>query len=519
MIHRLIMLIVCASLLVRTTATLADDRAPDREFERVAEAVSKQAASEDVVNRLYRFMELYPRDPRSDQVQFWVGQVQQGRKYHNEAIKEFGYVVSDFPKSPLVTRALMQQAKSYLAIDKPDDAVAAYQKIIDIPPADPAANAGVTGTYREALLWMAHRAETKKPEPDIDLAVDLVLRLPDRKEAVSRCVNLYIKAERFEDALATIKRLPNEDRHLAYRLLAEIYVARPGNKKLFEVLERVLGAEKEGNDTSATLQHLVNVIGQRGDSVRAEALEVIVASYKPLKRWAAFDLCRLERAANVMRLQTFVGDYNTGGDVEQAKRWIGEFYEAAGQPQQAREAYGRLDDRVGAHFLIAETYYGQRAVKKDLPGGERELSEIVKQFYSTRTSSEALQRRAELQAGAMGNVDAGIATYRELIDRFPEEGEYPAHAMLRLGQLHRSQKKYDEALGWYERLIRQYPRSGHMRTAWLQIADTYEQMEDRRRARDTLLAVLKKFPHTREASAAHTRLERDYGVADANVAD
>jgi TolA-binding protein len=497
----------------------ADDRAPDREFERISEMVGKQAASEDVVNKLYQFMELYPRDPRSDQVQFWVAQVQQNRKYHNEAIKEYSYVVSDFPRSPLMTRALLQQAQSYIAIAKVDDAVACYQKIIDNPPADVKANAGVTGTYREALLWMAGRAEAQKPEPDIATAVDLVLRLPDRKEAVTRCVNLYIKFERFEDALQTIKRLPNEDRHLAYRLLADIYIAREGNKNLFDVLARVLSAEKEGGDTTATLQYIVNVIGRRGDATRAQALEIVVASYKPLQRWAAFDLCRLHRTADVERLRTFIGDFNTGGDVEQAKRWIGEFYEAASQPAQAREAYGRLDDTIAGHFLIAETYYGPRARTKDLPGGERELTEIAKRFYSQQTTSEALQRRAELQAGAMGNVDAGIETYRELINRFPEEGEYPAHAMLRIGQLLRTQKKYDDAIGWYERLIRQYPRSGHMRPAWMQIADTYEQMEDKRRARDTLLAVLKKFPHTREASAAHTRLERDYGVADANVAD
>src|SRR3954452_7498538 len=95
------------------TSALAQDAAPDREFDRVAEHVARDAPSPDLTDRIYEFMEKYPKDPRSDRLQFWAGVVQQKRKFHNEAIKEFGFVVSDFPKSPLLLPALAAQAESY----------------------------------------------------------------------------------------------------------------------------------------------------------------------------------------------------------------------------------------------------------------------------------------------------------------------------------------------------------------------------------------------------------------------
>src|SRR3954452_13320509 len=91
------------------TSALAQDAAPDREFDRLAEHVARDAPSQDLVDRVYEFMEKYPKDPRSDRLQYFVATIQQKRKFHNEAVKEFGFLVSDFPKSPLLLPALRGQ--------------------------------------------------------------------------------------------------------------------------------------------------------------------------------------------------------------------------------------------------------------------------------------------------------------------------------------------------------------------------------------------------------------------------
>jgi TolA-binding protein len=505
-------------LVLLTTRALAAEATPDDEFKKLADRVQKTAApGQELVDSLYTFMEKFPRDPRSDQVQLWVGQVQQKRKFHNEAIKEFDFVIKDFPNSPLVTIAYRAQAASYLAIDKHDQAEGCFREIVKRKPVDFKADAGATGLFREASIWLAERLLQGK-EPKVDEAIGLLMQLPDQREAVTRVVQVYVNAGRFDDAMKAIERLPDKDRLLGYELLVKLYSARPGSANLFSLLDKII-KEKPSEAIDGLVQTVVGAIGGKDQSDRLKALERVVDKYERLKRWAAFALCEAHRASDVDRLVRFVGDYRSGGDVEQSKRWIGEFYESAGDPKKAREAYQQLTDAVAAHFLVAETYYGPRAKVPDLPGGEKELSEIVKRFYSPGASCDALWRRAELQAGAMKKTDAAIATLRELIDRFGTEGDWAPRSLMRVGQLLRSQKKHDEAIVAYEQVILRYDKSPPLRQAWLEIAATYEEKREPDRAIETYKTVLRKFPRTGEASRAHTILETKYKIADTDVSD
>lgn len=497
---------------------LAADAAPDAEFKQLAERVQKSAPGQELVDTLYGFMEKYPKDPRSDQVQFWVGQVQQKRKFHNEAIKEFGFVVKDFPRSALVMPALKAQANSYLSIDRPSDAATCFSGIIERKPRDFAANAEQTALFREAAIWLAERA-LKQKEPKVDEAVVLLGQLPDQKEAVTRVVEVYVGAGRFDDAMRAIERLPDSDRLLGYQLLARLYTARPGTANLFALLEKLIDKEKPAEPIDRLLQNIVGAIGGKSQPERHRALERVSSKYERLRRWADMSLCEMDRGSDVDRLLKFVGDYRTGGDVEQCKRWIGEFYESAGNADKAREAYWKLSDGVAAHFLVAETYYGPRAKTVDLAGGERELTEIVKRFYSNGACCDALNRRADLQAGKLNKPDAAVATLRELVTRFPKEGDWAPRSLMKIGQLLRRQKQYDDAILAYEQVILRYPDSGAMRPAWLEIAAAYEEKAEPQRAIETYRTVLRKFPRTGEASRAHTILETKYKIADTDVSD
>src|SRR5947209_708269 len=125
---------ISASLLIAIAAVALHAAepaaAPDSEFQAVQKAIEQQAPGDDLMGRIYSFMERYPHDPRGDQVQFWAGAVQQRRKFHNEAAKEFGFVVSDFPKSRLVLPALAAQVESWHALAKPDNVAACYQEVL-----------------------------------------------------------------------------------------------------------------------------------------------------------------------------------------------------------------------------------------------------------------------------------------------------------------------------------------------------------------------------------------------------
>ena len=150
---------------------------------------------------------------------------------------------------------------------------------------------------------------------------------------------------------------------------------------------------------------------------------------------------------------------------------------------------------------------------------EKELTEIVKRFYSNGVCCDALFRRAELQATRMNKVEKAIETLRELVDRFPQEGDWPPRALMRIGRLLRDQKKQDEAILAYEQVILKYDKSGAMRQAWLEIAASYEEKSEPQRAIEVYRTVLRKFPRTGEASRAHTILETRYKIADTDVSD
>ncbi|HYE18316.1 MAG TPA: tetratricopeptide repeat protein [Tepidisphaeraceae bacterium] len=492
----------------------AQEAAPDPVFEKLAGHVAKDAPSQDLVDRVYEFMEKYPKDPRSDRLQYWVGVTQQRRKFHNEAIKELGFVVSDFPKSPLLLPALRGQAESYLATGQKDAAADCYVKIVERQPA--ALLPDQAAAVREALMFLAAQALDAK---DVDGAVGHCLKLPDRTEAITRVVELYIRADRHEDALGAIAKLDEEDRFLAYRLTAVTYGSRPGVANLMKLLGRVIEKEKPAGRTDQAVEMVVKTIARKGEAEHVKALELVAAKYERLKRWAQFALCEIFKATDPVRLRTFVGDWRTGGDVEKVKTYLGAYFEAAGDVPKAQEAYRLLEDKVAAHFLVAETYYGQRARTKDLVAGQAELSAIVKRFYSPVTSADALTRRAELEAGPMGKPEVAIRTLIELMDRFPSDGSFAQAAHMRLGTLYRNARKYDEAIAVYERLILQYPDGKLLRQAWLAIAMTHEEKGDPKRAIEVLRMVLRKFPHTGEASQAHTRLEQKYKVPDTEVGD
>lgn len=494
----------------------ADGPAPTEEFARIAAMAAKDAPSQDLVERLYEFMEKYPKDPRSDQVQFWVASTQQKRKFHNDAIKEFGFVISDFPASPLVIPALRAQVDSYLAIEKPDKAADNYAKILAARPADFAASPTVTAAYRDAVLFTADRHVARKEH---DAAIKLLLQLPSRSEGITRVVQLYIAADRHDEALAMIRRLPKEDKPLAYRLTLAAYADRPGVTNLFALLDQILASEPAGAATDQLIQQVVTVISAKGNEHRDKVLNHVAEKYDRLRRPCHLALCQLHKDDHA-RLIRFIGDYRTGPDVEKVKVMVGELHETRGDAAKAREAYWLLDDKPAAHFLVARTWYGKLARKKDLPTGQKELTQIVKRFYSPAVSAEALLERAELEAGPMGTPAVAIATLRELLDRFPREGHWPIRATFYLGTLLRQERKVDEAIVLYERFIRDYADSGTVvRRAWLELAACHEEKRDTQRAIALYRMVIRKFPHSTEASRAHTTLEQRYNVPDVDVSD
>ncbi|MFI5377674.1 MAG: tol-pal system YbgF family protein [Tepidisphaerales bacterium] len=490
--------------------------APAREFERIAGFYAKDAPSQDLVDRLYDFMEKYPKDPRSDRVQLWVALTQQKRKFHNEAIKEFNFVINDFPNSPLVLHALRAQIDSYSALDKPGKVAENYAKILEKKPADFAGDSTATAAYNDAILFTASLFIQKK---EVDAAVKLLLQLPSRAEAISRVVQAYIAFDRHDDALALIRRLPREEKPLAYRLTLAAYASRPGTANLFVLLNEVISTEPPAAAADALIQQIAAAIGAKGPDDKDKVLRHIADKCERLRRWAQFALCDLHKT-ELPRLMTFIGDYRTGADVEKVKVMVGELHESRGDAPKAREAYWLLDSKPAAHFLVAATYYGKLAKTKDLPAGQKELTEIVKRFYSPAVSAEALLERADLESGLMNTPATAVATLRELLARFPSEEERSVRAIFRLGSLLRVQKKQDEAVAAYERLIQDYAGAANaVRRAYLEIANCHEEKNDSQRAVATYRLVLRKYPHTPEASHAHTVLEQRYNVPDVDVSD
>ncbi len=117
-------------------------------------------------------------------------------------------------------------------------------------------------------------------------------------------------------------------------------------------------------------------------------------------------------------------------------------------------------------------------------------------------SAEELFAAGEAAAADPATADQAVAHFTAFLERFSQASQAP-EALRKLASLSQQQGKMQEAIGYYERVLAEYPDSGHGDEAQFMIAFIYEEyIRDLEEARRAYRRVIENYPDSELAISA-----------------
>ena len=117
-------------------------------------------------------------------------------------------------------------------------------------------------------------------------------------------------------------------------------------------------------------------------------------------------------------------------------------------------------------------------------------------------SAEELFAAGEAAAADPATADQAVAHFTALLERFAQSPQAP-EALRKLAGLAQQQGKMQEAIGYYERVLAEYPASEHGDEAQFMIAFIYEEyIRDLEEARRAYQRVIENYPDSELAVSA-----------------
>lgn len=175
------------------------------------------------------------------------------------------------------------------------------------------------------------------------------------------------------------------------------------------------------------------------------------------------------------------------GELEQAQ------FEAQSAKTQQRDLYADLDRRLQALEQRAA------AAPVGVPGANG--------MPATGASADRDAYQQALDALKARDYPRAESTLREFPQRYPQSTLLD-NAKYWLGETLYVQRKYDESLQAFQRVVREHPDSGKVPDSLLKAGYSEYELKKFREARDFLNRVVRQFPDAPAATSARERLAR-----------
>lgn len=104
-----------------------------------------------------------------------------------------------------------------------------------------------------------------------------------------------------------------------------------------------------------------------------------------------------------------------------------------------------------------------------------------------------------------GRHNDSVAAFKTYLKKSPS-GRYADNAQYWIGEAHYVTRKFEQALGDFQKVLDDYPSSNKVPDASLKLGYTYYELKKYGKARKVLAKVAKQFPTTKAASLAEKRL-------------
>ncbi len=165
----------------------------------------------------------------------------------------------------------------------------------------------------------------------------------------------------------------------------------------------------------------------------------------------------------------------------------------------------KLLDEINAHYVTKDEYNTlvksvndfKLLVAKELKSGKK-----FKANSSTKISSAALYNLAKKNYDKKYYTKA-IANYEELIKRKYK----PAYAHYMIGEMNYKRKNYAKAISYFKKSSQLYAKAKYMPTLMLHTAIAMDRTGDKVHAKSFYKAIIAKYPNSKEAKEAKSRLK------------
>jgi len=392
--------------------------------------------------------------------------------------------------------------------------------------------------HRQSVFWLAeHYKQANQPEKEIAA----YQKLPYQMEAFRRVVDVYYRLGQYDTIRELIDGLQAENRHEGFKFLIEFYGQRKAINQLKNIFSMLLQEKDPTNHTDDLVWTTVWSFDKVGQEHWEWAMRRVSLYYPRLSQRADYELAKRFWQSNAFfdELELFVIKYRQGADVNQVLRWKGIMLERRGLPDDARTEYQRITDAGLAHWFICGSYHGPHAREKDYEGAYKEYEKMRVAFHSQELSALAQWTLGELYHSNK-KFEQAVEAFRHAATRFAdvsvekwrygnirehnyriwiEKREYGPDAQLRLSDILREIKEYEDAILEYRVVISKWPRSEQASWAGYRTGLCYEGLLDDETAIRVYKSVLRRYPKSRAAGDAHTRLEVRYDIPDLEVAD
>lgn len=532
----------------------------EKMFER-ARDLAKEEDYEEAAQAMIDFQEEHPEDNRVPHAQFLVGHYEHQRNYLNTALKEYQYVLDDFPENIYAAKAMHKMADIYDHKEQYEDAIdildrcaeefedtpeglhalrrmgdiyhktgdsetatETYQQLIQTnydwinKQSDGQQEKQIHEDIRHGVMYVADRAIE---DEDYETAKKAYLALPDMWERVRKTIDLYYMQEKFGEIHAVVNDMSDENYWQAQNMLLSFYVKKQSTYGIKRLIGELTAEHEDNKKLTELLSPLKSKIEEFDPDDQREILEAVANRYRPLRREYEFAICDLLKESEPEYLERFIVTYEEGDDVEQVKRWKGIYFELEGQLDRAHEEYNRIKDEAQAHFYIAESYHGEYAEEGGNVDRDRAIEEYVEirqAFYNTEMTCEAYWRIANLR-NEQGQKDEAVEVLTELEERFTGQQQWQVKARMQIADWLRKWEEYEDAIDSYRMVDNRYPKTKQQKEAVYRIGLCYEEMGNEEEAIETFLECVGRFDMSKVQSRAETRLEDKYDIPDLLIRD
>jgi tol-pal system protein YbgF len=120
-----------ASTAAKTEPSVPVKREPSEDdLYRQAKQAFDQGDSETARNLFQELLKRYPKSERSDNAQFWIGEIYYREKWYEKAILEYQKVIENFPKGNKVPASLLKQGFAFLNLGDKTNSRIILQELI-----------------------------------------------------------------------------------------------------------------------------------------------------------------------------------------------------------------------------------------------------------------------------------------------------------------------------------------------------------------------------------------------------